>query len=144
MRIFAWMSVALMAAGCAKEVGRVANHDAAEFHGSISLTDTKPLDVWVHLDMSYAPSTTATFDVELEQDGNVVSKARCDALNPSIKMWSFEIQIGAKWSSRYDGKMRNCTLVPRRAGDATVRARFVVSGGGPSVELREASLVFKK
>lgn len=128
---------------CGKEIGRIPLRDEGQGEASVQATAGQKLALWTALDVKLEGELVARYDVELVQDGAVVSKAQCDPFDVNVKTGSREISIGDNRSVSWSGKMR-CELTPTKSGPATVRAKLTFPKRPAVLTIKDMSLVVKQ
>jgi hypothetical protein len=135
---------ALSLVGCGKEIGRIPFHEEGTGAASLQLDAGKKLAIWTSLDVKYSGAFGAVYDVELVQDGNVVSKGSCDAINGiNVSTNKREVHLGNSHTVKYNGKMA-CEIAAPKAGQATLRAKLRFVPKPADLTVNDVSLVVKE
>jgi hypothetical protein len=133
-------SLALLLAGCGKEVGRVPF--AASGSGTANVTlEAGDVDFWTDIDVEYRGDAALQYHVDLEQGGAGVATAACNPLGPiNVKTSWVETNLGSAHSRSGMGKM-SCSVKLAKGGPTKVKATFTAS---KSATLKKADLVLKQ
>jgi hypothetical protein len=135
------LGVALFAAGCGKEIGRIDFSEPGRRSITVSLDASEEVAFWTKLDVEFQGPTRLSYGIVLRQDGQEVARADCDALDVSVTVMSKTITINDQTSISYDGKMRCSAKVPS-SGPTEIEAMFDASPA--PMRLTSADLLIKQ
>lgn len=135
--------VALMLAGCGKELGRIPFTGEGAGEAQVTLTAGE-VRFWTDIDIEYEGAAAVGYQVELLQGGAVVANAACDPLgNLDIKTSSVQTNFGNSHTLSVNGRM-SCTATVANGGPTTVKAAFAFAQKPANLVLRKADLVIKQ
>lgn len=137
-------ATALSLTACGKEIGRAPLAQEGGVEATVAVKANKPLAVWVALDWEFTEPLEARYDLELVQNATVVSRAKCNPLDVTVKTMSKELSLGGKRSISYNGKMRNCELKAPANGAATLKVRLVFPKKSGTPMVRDATIILKE
>src|SRR5688572_28656298 len=101
LRVMLSLLIPLLAIGCGKEVGRIAFSAPGNATTIATLDGSKDVDFWTELDVEWKGDIVLTYHIDLEQEGQLVSRVVCGALDVSTELMSVATDIGSKHARSY-------------------------------------------
>jgi hypothetical protein len=126
-------------ATCGTVLGGIAFSTPGEGETVVNLAPGQ-VSFWTQFSASYGGDMAASFDVELSQDGQIVSRAICDPVHPlRVCVNRYNGFVNHSWNCKM-----TCSSYLPRGGPTRVRARFSVDGGPRDLRVNEAHLMIRQ
>ena len=136
--------LALGAAGCGEEVGRVQAEPGESVVSQLDLKGSKPAAFWTDLDVEFPEGIGMNYAVEVREGERSVAEVECDALDINTKMNSYVTNMNGRHTRRYLGKMNCDPVMLDHDASVEVSALFRVVGDPKNVVVRKADLVLRQ